>query len=143
MVSLKGSDTMNKTIFAGILLCIVSFILSGCNGNTYGITSGTYEMVDSEENVFTPYLTLDLEDKTFTFTFDVLSSYGNIGSIKFNKGNLICKTDDNKNTFIFKVENNNTLKFDATQSSSTTTVDDHIAVPDETEFKIANDTSES
>ena len=82
---------MNKTIFAGILLCIVSFILSGCNGNTYGITSGTYEMVDSEENVFTPYLTLDLEDKTFTFTFDVLSSYGNLGSIKFNKGNLICK----------------------------------------------------
>ena len=143
MVSLKGSDTMNKTIFTGILICIVSFILSGCNGNTYGITSGTYEMVDSEENVFTPYLTLDLEDKTFTFTFDVLSSYGNIGSIKFNKGNLICKTDDNKNTFIFKVENNNTLKFDATQSSSTTTVDDHIAVPDETEFKLANDTSES
>ena len=125
---------MNKTIFTGILICIVSFILSGCNGNTYGITSGTYEMVDSEENVFTPYL---------TFTFDVLSSYGNIGSIKFNKGNLICKTDDNKNTFIFKVENNNTLKFDATQSSSTTTVDDHIAVPDETEFKLANDTSES
>ena len=49
MVSLKGSDTMNKTIFTGILICIVSFILSGCNGNTYGITSGTYEMVDSEE----------------------------------------------------------------------------------------------
>ena len=58
MVSLKGSDTMNKTIFAGILLCIVSFILSGCNGNTYGITSGTYEMLDSEENVFTTYLKL-------------------------------------------------------------------------------------
>ena len=113
------------------------------NGNTYGITSGTYEMVDSEENVFTPYLTLDLEDKTFTFTFDVLSSYGNLGSIKFNKGNLICKTDDNKNTFIFKIEGNNTLKFDATQSSSTTTVDDNIAVPDETEFKLVNDTSES
>ena len=100
-------------------------------------------MVDSEENVFTPYLTLDLEDKTFTFTFDVLSSYGNLGSIKFNKGNLICKTDDNKNTFIFKIEGYNTLKFDATQSSSTTTVDDNIAVPDETEFKLVNDTSES
>ena len=40
-------------------------------------------------------------------------------------------------------DSNNTLKFDATQSSSTTTVDDHIAVPDETEFKLANDTSES
>ena len=38
---------------------------------------------------------------------------------------------------------NNTLKFDATQSSSTTTVDDNIAVPDETEFKLVNDTSES
>lgn len=134
---------MKKTIFVGILLCVVSMLLSGCNKNTYGITSGTYEMVNSDENVFTPYLTLDLEDKTFTFTFDVLSSYGNIGSIKFNKGNLICKTDDNKNTFIFQIEDNNTLKFDATQSSSTTTVDNNIAVPDETEFKLVNDTSES
>ena len=134
---------MKKLYFAGFLLCVMSLILSGCKENTYGLKSGTYEMVDSDENVFTPYLTLDLEDKTYTFTFDVLSSYGNIGSIKFSKGNLICKTDDNKNTFVFQIEENNTLKFDATQSSSTTTVEDIIAVPDETEFKLVNDRSES
>lgn len=134
---------MKKLYFVGFLLCVMSLILSGCKENTYGLKSGTYEMVDSDENVFTPYLTLDLEDKTYTFTFDVLSSYGNIGSINFSKGNLICKTDDNKNTFVFQIEENNTLKFDATQSSSTTTVEDIIAVPDETEFRLAKDISES
>ena len=50
MVSLKGSDTMNKTIFAGILLCIVSFILSGCNGNTYGI-EGKMGITEFQEKI--------------------------------------------------------------------------------------------
>lgn len=81
-----------------------------------------YEMSDSatvyayrsEKEMVDP--TVMLENGRFRFTWSLFSSYIATGSCKTVGDKLILKTDDGKNTYVFKVEEN-AIVFDASQSS--------------------------
>ena len=82
-----------------------------------------------------PSISFDLEKNTFSFSFDLLSSYYSVGSIKINEDTVTCTTDDNKYTFKFNIQNSDSISFIAEASSSTETIDGKLAVPDGAIFK--------
>lgn len=70
---------------------------------------------DAEE--FIPQLILNDEEKTFSFSYDVLSSYLAVGTYTESNGQLELKTDDGKYHYIFDIIDENTLKFNQESSS--------------------------
>lgn len=70
---------------------------------------------DAEE--FIPQLILNDEEKTFSFSYDVLSSYLAVGTYTESNGQLELKTDDGKYHYIFDIIDENTLKFNLESSS--------------------------
>lgn len=70
---------------------------------------------DAEE--FIPQLILNDEEKTFSFSYDVLSSYLAVGTYTESNGQLELKTDDGKYHYTFDIVDENTLKFNQESSS--------------------------
>ena len=111
--------------------CSVLVMLSGCdNKQVYHLSDGTYEMETKGETDLAPAVTFDLKENTFVFTYDLLSSYANIGTITVNDGTVVGVTDDDNYTFIFEIVGDDAVKFVAEGSGSTQTVEGKTAVPD-------------
>lgn len=134
---------MKRTYFATVLMviCIIALILTACSKIVYGLSDGTYKMSADNENGISPTISFDLKENTFSFNFDVLSSYANIGAIKISDGNVVGKTDDGKYTYTFKIVDNDTIKFVESKSSDTKTVEGKTAVLDGAEFKYVDGSS--
>ncbi len=75
-----------------------------------------------------PSLTFDTEKKTFSFTYDVLSSYLPYGSYKEENNKIILNTDDGKFHYTFEKGSGNTLSFIADGSSPVTLTDSRFGM---------------
>jgi len=73
------------------------------------------QKTDAEE--FIPQIIMDEEYKTFSFSYDVLSSYLAVGTYAEKNGKLELKTDDGKYCYIFDIADDNILKFNQENSS--------------------------
>jgi hypothetical protein len=60
-------------------------------------------MVVEDEPGIVPAISFNLKNNTFTFTFDILSSYLNAGTITIDNGKVVGITDDDKYTYVFEI----------------------------------------
>lgn len=121
------------------ILIIVCFLFSGCSEKfdkfmqtpVYPNQNGTYIMYvkDLEESNALPKLQLDMYNKKFVFSYDMLSSYLSTGSVKQDGAELIMTTEDNKYTYVFKIINTYTLQFVKDKSSSVELTDNNFGIP--------------
>lgn len=65
-----------------------------------------------------PSLTLNKDKKAFTFSYSVFSNYFATGSYRWEGDTLILSADDKIHGYVFEKENDDTLVFDGTASSS-------------------------
>lgn len=136
---------MKKILLLILMFC---FLLSGCSQKieqfletpVYPNLSGEYVMVTDnvEENIVLPKITYNDYTKEFVFTYDFLSSYLPIGKVKQEGKKMIMETEDKKYKYVFEIINTYTLKFIASESSSTKLTNDSIGieVEDGTIFQI-------
>ncbi len=75
----------------------------------------TYE--ESVEQMSKPYLSLDKENRKFQFFWSMLSSYIAQGTYEVIDNEIICKTDDRKNTYTFEILEGEGYKFIESKSS--------------------------
>lgn len=121
------------TSFIVVLFCIV--MLMACSKSDMSvtiITSGNYHMKLSQEKQnnekIAPVITINIDDKSFLFSYDVLSSYINIGTYEINDNILTATTSDEKYHYVFKIVDENTLSFLEEQSSKITVFDTAFSV---------------
>lgn len=93
--------------------------------------------VSGEEEMFLPSIGLDSQEKTFSFGFDILSSYLSVGTYEIKDDILIAVTNDRKYQYRFKVIDENTLEFVQEGSSEVKLINEEmgIAVQDGATFK--------
>jgi hypothetical protein len=94
-----------------ILVCYVT----GCSDSKTNLVMGIYELQEINTGIKKPTLELK-ENNEFVFTYSALSSYLPIGTYKIDNTDLILKTDDGKNKYIFQIKGNN-LVFNEGKSS--------------------------
>ncbi len=66
--------------------------------------------------VFLPKLSINTNDGTFTFVYDLLSSYLPAGTFEIQNGKLIADTLDGMYRYVFNVVNDNELRFNEKES---------------------------
>lgn len=93
--------------------------------------------VSEEEEMFLPGLGLDREEETFSFGFDLLSSYLSCGTYEIKDDVLTAVTNDGMYRYRFKVIDENTLEFMQEGSSEVKLINEDmgIAVKDGAIFK--------
>ena len=116
------------------IIGITFLMLSGCSNSVPELKEGTYEMSVHGEVGIAPSVIFDLKNSTFQFDFDYFSAYANIGSIVVSNGTVTGTTNDGKFHFSFEILSEDSIRFLASKSSSTKTMDGKIAVPDKTDF---------
>lgn len=77
----------------------------------------TYHYEESVEQVLKPYLSLDAGQKEFQFFWSLFSSYLAQGTYEVKDNEIICTTDDGKNTYIFEILEGRGYKFIESKSS--------------------------
>lgn len=92
-------------------------------------------ILKSDKEEFIPHIIINESDKTFSISYDVLSSYLAAGTYTENNNQLALKTDDGKYHYTFDVVDDNTLTFNQKNSSD---IDDIMGegVKDGAEFII-------
>lgn len=89
-----------------------------------------YKMVaEGQDEYLIPTLTLNEEEHTFSFAYDVLSSYMPCGTYQMTDKLLTATTEDGLYQYLFEVVDNHTLKFIQEGSSEVYLFDDHLGVP--------------
>ena len=93
--------------------------------------------VSEEESFMLPGLALNEKEHTFSFSYDLLSSYLSVGTYVVEKGILTAITDDGLYYYQFKVLDEDTLEFMQEGSSEVRLINEEmgIAVQDGAEFK--------
>ena len=64
-----------------------------------------------------PYLSIDKENRKFQFFWSVFSSYIAQGTYEVKDSEIICKTDDGNNVYIFEILEGEGYKFIESKSS--------------------------
>lgn len=132
---------MKKFISTFVCVILLMFALCSCsNKPIYGLSEGCYMLNITSDTYPSPSIDFDLENNTFTFKYDPLSSYFTHGTFRITNGKVIAKTDDGKYTYIFEITDNDTITFIQNGSSEikTTNTPDSFRVPkviDGSEFK--------
>lgn len=98
-----------------------------------------YIMKSDIEGVL-PQIFLDEDNNTFSFSYDVLSSYLNHGTYVENDGQLVLNTDDGKYQYTFEIIDDYTLRFDKKNSSEIKQIDKAVGleIEDGAEFVLKN-----
>ena len=130
----KSKLSIIVILTAAVILIGITLFSQSKNDEVYGVSSGTY-YVDGKDELFQPHITFDVENSSYTFTYDLLSSCLNMGKIKIEKGRIIATTDDKKYTYVFEIIDNDTIKFIESESSEVVNVSGETVVADGTEFK--------
>lgn len=133
----KSKRNITLILAAIIVLITLSLFLQSQNKVIYGVSSGTYSVIDEDE-LLLPNITFDMQNNQFTFTYDFLSSYLNTGKIKIENKKIIATTDDNKYTYIFKIIDDNTIKFVENGSSKVVDILGNVVITDGTEFNFVD-----
>lgn len=91
----------------------------------------------SDELLFLPKLTLYTDQKTFSFSYDLLSSYLARGTYERSGNELRMDTDDGKYQYVFIVQDNGNLRFCQEDSSEIPQIRQEFgaAVTDGSEFE--------
>lgn len=109
---------MKKLLSIMLLLLVLAWVLAGCSSTlkmaVQNIPVGNYIMQEAEEPAKPIVLLKD--GYRFTFNYSMLSSYYAIGSYEIDDGNLILRTDDGENKYVFKIKDN-ILVFNEKESS--------------------------
>ena len=87
------------------LLMLSSFV--GCNSDTTPVLSGNYYAVGNYEEGLTPYVSLSLDDNTFSMGAGSLVSFAANGSFVIKEDSLVATTQIA--TFVFDITDSNTL----------------------------------
>lgn len=74
-------------------------------------------MLKVDRDGFIPQIIMNETDKTFSFSYDILSSYLAVGTYSENNEQLELKTEDGKYHYTFDIIDDNTLKFNQENSS--------------------------
>ena len=113
----------------GVLLLMMSaLLLTGCTAREIVPKSGRYVMSAPAQAVFAPVVSLDAAEETFTFTYDLLSSYLPYGSYAQKDRFISCQTSDGRQCYVFRVVDENTLAFEAERSSAVALIDARLGV---------------
>ena len=98
-----------KRIISFFICLIILISFSGCNAdnNATSLRSGNYYAVGDYEEMLTPYLWLDTDQKTFLFGAGSVISYAEHGTYAVVDGTIIATSQST--TFQFKLVDNNTL----------------------------------
>ena len=119
-------------VFITVLFCILMLMACNKSDTSITITSGNYKMELSQEQQngekIAPVITINIDDKSFLFSYDVLSSYINIGTYEINDNILTVTTSDEKYHYVFEIVDENTLSFLEEQSSKITVFDTAFSV---------------
>lgn len=123
-----------------ILFIIMLSVLTGCINNTSQIVLETNTSIESVQNntkiyvlngnkgEFLPEIVLNTIDNTFSFSYDVLSSYLSIGAYKESQDRLELITDDGEYHYVFDIVDKSTLKFNKDESSNVTLIDNRMGI---------------
>lgn len=104
-----------------------------------------YTLVSEETDLPLPTLTLDQEEGTFSFSYDVLSSYLAVGTYETNGDKVELTTEDGKFHYTFYSADEDTLRFSADESSDVQLTDNRIGavITDGTVFSAVGKTNEA
>ncbi len=99
--------------------------------------------MEGAENATVPAsITFDLNKDTFSFSYDLLSSYLPHGTWEIEKGKVLATTHDKNYVYIFDIIDNVTLKFVQKGSSTITYTDENIntnpSIVDGTKFVLSD-----
>lgn len=129
----------NRAIFlAAVVVVVFIGLLVFSPQHHYGVSGGTYTAGD-RDNAQAPKITFDLNSNRFTFTYDLLSSSENTGTIEIKNGKVIATTDNQQDTYIFEIVDNDTLRFVQKGSSEVETRSGAAPVVDGTEFLFSDE----
>ena len=105
----------------------------------------TYTLVSDETDLPLPTLTLDQEEGTFSFSYDVLSSYLAVGTYETNGDKVELTTEDGKFHYTFYSADEDTLRFSADESSDVQLTDNRIGavITDGAVFSAVGKTNEA
>lgn len=111
-----------------LLLLMTALLLTGCAAREIVPKSGRYVMSAPAEAAFAPVVSLDAAEETFTFAYDLLSSYLPYGSYALKGRFITCRTSDGRQSYVFRVVDENTLAFEAGKSSEVALMDAELGV---------------
>ncbi len=123
------------TFWAILLMIVICIVVPVCfmtqkKEEEVALTdiSGRYLMVyeETQDAISLPGLSL-YEDGTFTFGYDLLSSYLPYGTYYVEDDNLVMLTSDGRFHYRFKVKDENTLTFQQEYSSDVTCIDERLS----------------
>lgn len=86
----------------------------------------TYTLVSAESDQPLPVLTLNQDDGTFSFSYDVLSSYLAAGTYETDEDQVKLTTEDGKFHYVFYTDGEDVLRFAADESSDVSLTDSRI-----------------
>lgn len=129
-------------IFNLFLLAAILLTVSGCASAQNKVDeshsqsrpmiakTGTYcmEYSGGMEDVYIPSLTLN-EDNSFSFAYDLSSSYLFKGHYKIENNMLSANTEDGSKLYLFRQVDEETLSFKAEGSSDVSLNDERLGVP--------------
>lgn len=96
-----------KRILCCLICLVMLFLFVGCNSNTTPVLSGIYYVKGDFEEGLTPYVSLSLDDNTFSMGAGSLVSFVANGSFTIEEDTLVATTQIA--TFVFNITDSNTL----------------------------------
>lgn len=109
-----------------LLMMMSALLLTGCAAREIVPKSGRYVMSAPAEAAYVPVIMLDAAQESFTFTYDPFSSYLPYGSFAQQGRMLTCRTSDGRQSYVFRVVDENTLAFEAGRSSAVALTDERL-----------------
>lgn len=141
--------TAAAVVCIAVMVCFLTNPGNGVQGNNSdGVTdslaanetSGEDELVfrykvrPGDDLYCTPAVTLNYKDKTFSFSYDVFSSYLSYGTFSEENGKITAVTDDGWYTYIFEVKDEDTIAFVGAGSSAIIMTEGEPVIKDGSEF---------
>lgn len=113
-------------IFAAVLGFLSTSTAKSNEENDISITSGTYIMEETENELVTTALTIDTDNQTLSFPTDPLSSYLPFCNYEIEKNYIKAKTEDGLYHYTLEILDEETLMFVGNESSEPIVIDDRI-----------------
>ncbi len=117
-----------------VITVALGMFFSGCHFVQNDIKEGQYVAEVEEGMLSRPQLSL-WEDKHFTFSYDMLSSYMPMGTYDIKNGKVIATTEGGHETYTFQIKDEETLVFLAGESTKISMIEGRVSVVDGAEFR--------
>ena len=91
----------------------IAVIMIGCSGKNDTLLNGSYVLESGDASIV---FDTSKEDITFVFTYDLLSSYANMGTVEIKNGTAVCKTEDGEYEFVFDIRDDKNIVYNGKSS---------------------------